>query len=290
MLCKVVISRLRKDMQNKIIKIITIEINKLIPYSVLWIITGILVGLFLLSATLTSYLEINFFGSSVDFQNYFRFPYIWNTFTWYAGWFNHLLSLLIIILICNEFAFRTFKQGIIDGLARHELVSAKIFVIICFALCYTLIIFLTTLIFGLINTENFSVSIIFKNTHFILLYILQSIAYMSFALMIAFLIKNTALTIIIYLGYIVFEGIIRLFLRFAGNDLLYYLPMKLIGNLINRPSSAIALEKSDFSQYAEGIENIYSGPDLTTTLILAFIYITIFLSTAYFITIKRNFK
>jgi ABC-type transport system involved in multi-copper enzyme maturation permease subunit len=268
-------------------KIISIEIQKTLSYPVFWVFTGILLGLFFLFTLSTSYFEINFFGAEVDIQNYFRFPHIWNTFTWIASWFNHILALIIIILITNEFNFRTFKQGLIDGLNRNEIISGKIFIILGLAVSFTLVIFLTTLIFGAFNTDN--ISNVFDKIYFLGIYLIQTIGIMSFAMLVAFIFRNTALSIIVYLGYYIFEAIFRLILRLSDIGIFQYFPMKIITNLTPRPSLSVAFNQQDYSQYVESVENVYVGPDIIIIISFAIVYIAVFTFASFVISRKRNF-
>jgi len=270
-------------------KIISVELQKILTYPIFWVFIGFLLGLFLLSTLLTTKLEINFFGSAVDIQNYFRFPYIWNTFTWIANWYNHILSVLIIILVCNEFNYRTFKQALIDGTTRNQLITGKLLIIIMLSLAYTLVIFIITIIFGLINTSNFTFNILIEQIYFIGIRIFQSFAIMSLAMMIAFVIKNTALSFIIYFGYFFFELILRGFLSFKDYQFRFYFPMKVISNLTPRPSISTAITQQDYSQYTDSIENITSQPNYLLTIVFVAIYTSIFLAVSYFVTNKRNY-
>lgn len=268
-------------------KIISLELQKIIPYSIFWIFAAILVTLFLLFSISISHFEINFFGANVDAQNFFKFPHIWNTFTWIASWFNHILALIIIILITNEYNFRTFKQGIIDGLNRNQIVAGKLFVIVSLSISFTFVVFLVSAILGSINSDNFID--FFDKFYFLGIYILQTIAIMSFAMFIAFLLKNTALSIITYIGYIIFETIIRLIFRISGSEIFYYFPMKIISNLTPRPSLSVAINEQQYSDYVQNVEGVYAGIDSTTTIFLAVFFTTIFIVSTFLIIRKRNF-
>lgn len=268
-------------------KVISIELQKTLSYPVFWVFTGILLGLYLLFTLSTSYFEFNVFGTEVDIKNYFRFPHIWNTFVWIASWFNHIMSLIIIILITNEFNYRTFKQGLIDGLNRNQIVFGKIFDIFALAISFTFIIFLTSFVFGLINTDNFSN--IFGKAYFLGIYIIQTIALMSFAMLVSFLFRNTAVSIIVYIGYFIFEAIIRLIIRVAGFSFFQYFPMKIITNLTPRPSLAVAVNQPDYSQYIQSIENYNEGLNMGIVILLAVVYIAIFNFFTFYIVRKRNF-
>ena len=89
------------------------------------------------------------------------------------------MAIVIIILVGNEFAFRTFRQNVIDGLNRNDLILGKLILIFTIAIYTFLMVLLAIIIFGSIYTKDFSLSIIFENSHLILIYFLQAINYFS---------------------------------------------------------------------------------------------------------------
>ncbi len=78
---------------KNIIKIEFLKINK---YPFFWITAGITIGLFVLFTSTSALFDIKFIIGQeldgIDLKSYFRFPHIWNTFTWIASWFNLFLT------------------------------------------------------------------------------------------------------------------------------------------------------------------------------------------------------
>ena len=274
--------------------IIKIELQKIKSYTGFWIISSIIIGLFIFTAVISGLFDIKFITeqtiNEIDIKNYFRFPYIWNTFTWLVKWFSRLLALVIIILIGNEFNYRTFKQHLVDGLSRNQLLFGKFFIV----LILTLVMFFTTsiiiLAFGLSFTENLTFSLIIENSYFIFTSFLEAIAYMSLAMLVVLLLKNTALSIIVYLAYFLFEGLLRLIFRIIGfADTISYFPIKVFSNLTPYTKLSVALSP-EFQGQADAIKNPFDiGISYEFNVVLAIIYISLFIGLSFLIIKKKDF-
>ena len=108
--------------------IILNEYTKIWSYTAFRVIILLHFILFFLVVLVTSRLDITIPGFSTDYL--YQFPNIWEFFPWVASWFNLLLAILIIVMTGNEYTFRTFRQHVIDGLSRSDLLTGKVFLII----------------------------------------------------------------------------------------------------------------------------------------------------------------
>jgi len=271
--------------------LLQIELKKVKSYPVFWVIFGIIIILFLifgLSAANLN-LKIGIFSNSSDIStdNYFKFPYVWTTFTWIAGWFSQFWALLLIILVGNEFNFRMYKQQLIYGLNRKQLIFSKIILMSLLPILILFFVFLLSIIFGLKNTEGATFSQIFDKSFYLLTYYVQAIAFMSFAMLIVTLVGSTGLSIIMYLGYLIFEGVFRLMLTLKKiTGFIEFLPLKAIQSLTPRPSIETAL--SDNLQQQMQITDDTSSLPILVTLLIAVIYVVIFWGLTYLIIKKRD--
>ncbi len=263
--------------------IIKIELIKIKGYTPFWVIGGVSIGLFLILSLIMGVFKIdmNLGGGpqKMGLDYFMSFPLIWNTTTWLASWFNIFIAILVIILIGNEFRFRTFKQHIIEGVTRNQLLLGKYFVSFAIALVFSFVVIIVVALFGLINTEEFTVKLFFENSHRVLLYFLQSIAYMSFAIMITMLLRNTMLSFFVFIAYFIFEWIVRIILLGFGLQAANsYFPMKIITNLTPEPF---------------GLSEIIKNPTVTSPIVstsLLVIYISIFIGISFWIINKRDIK
>ncbi len=223
----------------------------------------------------------------------YQFPNIWQFFPWVASWFNLFLAIVIIILVGNEFSFRTFRQNVIDGLSRNDLIKGKLILIFTIAVYTLIMVLLAIVIFGLINTKNISFDIIFENSYLILIYFVQAIGYMTLGLLISIIFRNNALSIIMFILYFFpIEPIIRVMFKAEARN---FFPIKIISNLTPTPEFlTMASEKSytnasgtsslDFSEIGLLPEKLPVG----ITVLLAAGYIGFFIAVSTLLLNKRN--
>ena len=211
--------------------IILNEYTKIWSYTAFRVIILLHFILFFLVVLVTSRLDITIPGFSTDYL--YQFPNIWEFFPWVASWFNLLLAILIIVMTGNEYTFRTFRQHVIDGLSRSDLLTGKVFLIIAIAVYSMLMVLLFSLLFGFIFTRDMTAGLFVKKTYILLVYFVQAVAYMSTGFLLAILFRNTALAIVLFILYrLIIEPVFRLF--FPPEARLYF-PMKVISNLTPMP-------------------------------------------------------
>lgn len=80
--------------------------------------------------------------------NSYAFPKVWHTVGWMSSWLLYFPGMLIIMLMTNEFNFKTHRQNIIDGLSRQQFIGVKIMMVLILAVLITLLNFITALVFG----------------------------------------------------------------------------------------------------------------------------------------------
>jgi len=214
--------------------LILIEFRKLLPYRTFWVILFIYLTLLLLFVYGSSNITINGQQAGSDI---YQFPGIWQKLTYIASYFNLLLGILLIILITDEYTFRTFRQQVIDGLFRSDLVLAKLFVVVFIGLVATSVLAILGLGFGIPNTSQVSVSLLLSGSMHLVYYFVQALGYMSIAVLFGFLIRKNGLAIICFLLYTkVVEPLIHWRLP-DDTDKLF--PMKVLSCLTPMPGQAV---------------------------------------------------
>lgn len=255
------------------------------------VLAAMYLGLFLLCILLFPQIELNLkFQQDVDLldiPSFYTFPVIWSAYAWLASKFNILLAIIIIFLIGNEFSFMTFRQHIIDGLSRKELISGKLIVILLIALSSFVIIFLSSLIMGLIYSDEISFSLMLQNLPVLLVFVIQACAYMSMAMFIVMMVRNKTVSIVVFLSYsIIVEPLLRLIVRkYVLVEMVYFFPAKVIFNLTPVPENALL---SFIRVNAESEGFIGGGIPLYQSMIVALIYTGIFIFFSYRILKRRN--
>ncbi|MFB6455232.1 ABC transporter permease [Chitinophaga sp. Hz27] len=131
----------------------------------------------------------------------FDFPNLWLTVASISSYLSALYGLLLIILVTNEYTFRTNRQNIIDGWERRDFVYAKLFWLLKIS---GLALVVTTLI-GLVEAPASTTSFSFENYHYVLIYFMQVVLTLSIALAIAVYTKRAGIAIIIFFAYTMLE-------------------------------------------------------------------------------------
>lgn len=214
--------------------LLRIELHKILPYRTVWVILAIYAVLMLLILYTSSKVTIN--GQEVGNEMY-RLPGFWQVLTYTSSFFNLLFGILIIVLVTDEFTYRTFRQQVIDGLSRAELVLAKFYVILGFATLSTLFLLLLGLYFGLLHTSSPRADLVVGKMDALAYYFVQAVGYMAFALLFGILIKKSGLAIITFIAYAqVIEPLIHLRLPDTIDK---YMPVKVLKSLTPMPGQSL---------------------------------------------------
>jgi len=246
--------------------------------------------LFFLVILVVSRVHITIPGFSV--KGLYQFPNIWTFFPWVASWFNIFLTIVLITLVGNEFAFRTFRQNVIDGLSRNDLILGKLLFILTVAVYTFIMVLIAILIFGLINTDGITFSMILDHSYLLLVYFVQAIGYMTLGLLFAMIFRNNALSIILFLLYFPIEAVIRLFFK---QELRRFFPLKIISNLTPRPEVLTMTSETAYtnSQGTSSLDLTEIGilPEdlpLGITVVVAVGYIGFFIALSTLLINRRN--
>jgi ABC-2 type transport system permease protein len=246
------------------IKLIKIELKKIFSYKIFLVFTALYVILLPLIFTSVGKLSISVNAKEAAAKALYNFPNLWHNLTYYASFFNLLLYLLIIILVTNEFTFKTLRQNIIDGLSKLEIVGAKLLLILLISVFSTIFLILVGLGCGYYFSESMAQDIILEKSIFLFAYFLQTYAYMTIALFISIVIKRQGFSIILFLLFPLIEWIIGIFVGLvAPKEITNYLPWEAISNLIQNPAGSIVGMK-----IAEAPETLY--------ITLTVVYIVVF--------------
>jgi len=167
----------------------------------------------------------------------YAFPLVWHNVSYLAGFFKVFPAIMIIILVTNEYSYKTIRQQVISGLSRNEIFFAKISLILATSAIMALVVGIMGFILGFLNTETLELKAIVENSQFILVYMLEVFAYSSFAYLIATLLKRSGFAVgVLLLWAYIAEPIIAYKLPGNWGD---FLPLSSIGNLIRIPNSQL---------------------------------------------------
>ena len=201
----------------------------------------------------------------------FRFPVVWQMVSYVSSFLLFFPGLIIIILMTNEFSYKTHRQNIIDGLSRTQFIYVKMLLCVLVALVATLIVFFVALFFGLYeNSAGFS----FQNVQYVGMFFIETLSYTSLALLIATLFRRSGIAIGVYFLYAeILDQLLSLAASHYFNGAGRYFPLESNDNLIPLP----VLKNM--------VDQLVAPPNVTYMLITAAVYLTI-----YFFVCKRRLE
>jgi ABC-type transport system involved in multi-copper enzyme maturation permease subunit len=165
----------------------------------------------------------------------YSFPKVWGTVGFMSSWLLYFPGILFIMLLTNEFNFKTHRQNIIDGWTRKQFISVKFVFAILFSLVATFFNFLVALLFGLITTNSHFSFIGMENVGYIFI---QTVAYITFAMFLAVLFRRSGAAIAVFFLYgLIFEFIITMLINHKLNlsPVGYFLPLQVTDVMLPIP-------------------------------------------------------
>lgn len=209
------------------------------------------------------------------------FPTIWNFATYSASFFNVLMGVTVVIVVCNEYSYRTMKQNVIDGLSKREVILSKFLVVFALSTIVTLYTALVAFVFGGINS-GFTNAL--EDSYFILIYYLQTLGYFSFAFFFAVLVKRTALSIIFFIVSFIVESIIGSVITATLSAKIYlFFPLNVFSTLTPSP-----IMKQLNALAAKQTGEVPPALELSTNIAISLGYMALFFVIAYQVLKRRD--
>jgi ABC-2 type transport system permease protein len=167
--------------------------------------------------------------------NPFAFPEVWHTVAYFSSIFVLLPAILVIMLVTNEYTYKTHRQNIIDGWSRSQFLTSKMFDVLIVAIVATLVYAIVALVFGLIADPD-NVNQWANQLQYIPLFLLQTFAQLTIAFLLGYLIKKAFIALGIFLFYyLILENIAVVYAQFKMNDIGRFLPFEISDRLIPPP-------------------------------------------------------
>lgn len=235
--------------------------------------------------------------------NPFSFPEAWHTIGYFSSIFIFIPSILVIMLITNEYVFKTHRQNIIDGWSRKEFLTGKMLGVVLISLMVTLIYVLVTLVIGWIQPDqvkevadaiqkntlgvtptlpapNAEGNDILKEIRYIPLFALQTFSQLSVAFMVGFLIRRSFIALAIFIFYfMILEPIAVGLMRLKADDLGRFMPLELSDRLIPVPAF---FGKLNLESYNKALEAV------TTHTFITIVFTAGIWGLCYYLNSKRD--
>lgn len=226
----------------------------------------------------------------ISLSDVFRFPDVWLFLAWITEPYNVMLALIVVMITTKEFSDHTFKTQIIFGLSRTDLLLQKLFSVLVLSLFATLLVGLTSMALGLIYSYKLTLRIALENTWILGRYFLSAFAYMSIGLLVALLVKNTALSILSFIALRTFvDPVLWLILR--EHEVKWYLPMRTITRLTPVPDLIEIFQRKMNSEEPldeAALEILPKGLHPALNLVMVLLYTSLALYFSYRLLQRRK--
>ena len=230
--------------------LLSIEWLKVRRYRTFWII----LGLFVLTALLANYV----FTSVITADEKIRmvlatgtgFSSVWYNTAYMVSQCIIFLALLMVLLMGNEFQFRTHRQNVIDGWERLQFLHAKWAMALVLSIATTAFTALTGLGVGAAMGSDFST--IGSGAENLLWIFVQTLNYTGAAVMTVALIRRSGLALIVLLAYyLMVDNIVHSLFKYKLKilQLDYLLPFESADQLL--PVPRLSKLADDFAKYEQ---------------------------------------
>ena len=275
------------------IKLLKIELRKTLDYIPFRLIIGLHMVLFIIAIFFIPRIDLKI--PFVTILPLYQFPHVWNFTTWISSFYNISLVLLVIMLTCNEFNNKTYKQQLIFGLSRTDLLTEKILLISMLSIYVVILVGVSSITSGLIYSYKVTPGLIFERSWILANLFVQIFTYLLFGLLFSLIFRNMIVSGIVYLMYrVIIEPIIRVN---VPEDLRWYFPSKFVTNLTPSPEILSLIEgniKGQGNQSPENMDQVKSmmpeGLPIWENMLLTLLLIAVLLYFSHLILKKRRFS
>jgi ABC-2 type transport system permease protein len=178
-------------------QLLTIEWMKVRNYRTFHIFLGLYVLLIL-----AVYYGFNKFKVSgpIDLSAVYKFPDVWYYTAYVSTWFAAIPAILMINLVSNEITYKTMRQHIIDGMSRRDFLIGKLLMAAGISVLTGVVVFLTGLIIGSLKGPSANIFEGISDITYVLRAMWVSFGMMTGAILIALMVKRSALSILVFLA------------------------------------------------------------------------------------------
>ncbi|GMV77928.1 MAG: ABC transporter permease [Chitinophagaceae bacterium] len=188
--------------------------------------------------------------------NPYAFPEVWHSVAYFSSWFVIIPVVLVIMIISNEYTYKTNRQNIIDGWTRKEFILSKLFDVLIVAVVSTLMYVIISIFFGVRYSSELELTRWSEQIKYIFLFLLQTFAQLSLAFFVGFLLRRSFIALGVFIFYyIIVEPALRALITyyFKLPALAKFFPLEISNKLI--PPAAF-LGKFDKATYEQNLADI----------------------------------
>jgi len=175
-------------------------------------------------------------------------------------------------------------------MSRTDLLLQRLFSILILSLFATLLVGITSMTMGLIYSYKLTFKIAMENTWILSKYFLAAFSYMTFGLLFALLIKNTAMAILSFLALRVFVEPV-LFLVLKNHEVKWYLPFRTFTRLTPVPDLIQIFQRKMENEEASNdnpLDILPEGLPLWLNILMVLLYLTLIIFFSYRMIRRRR--
>jgi ABC-2 type transport system permease protein len=186
--------------------------------------------------------------------NPFALPEGWRTMAFFSSFFIYIPSIVVIMLITNEYTYKTNRQNIIDGWSRKNFMTAKMIDVLLLSGIVTILYAVVVLLIGLSNTAGGTAGS-WDLSYYIGLFFLQTFSQLSIAFTVGMLLRKAFIALAIFTFYsIVLETIAVNVLHYKyKSEAGRFFPMEISDRLLTKP---LFLGRIDEAAYKQSIDMV----------------------------------
>jgi ABC-2 type transport system permease protein len=198
--------------------------------------------------------------------NPFALPEAWKTVAYFSSLFVFIPAIVIIMLVTNEFTYKTNRQNIIDGWSRKDFMKGKLIDVVILSVIVTALYTVVALTIGITNTHTAGADK-WHMVYYIGLFAMQTFSQLSLAFMVGLLVRKSFIALAIFAFYfIMLEPIAVNLIRVKlHSDIGRFFPLEVSHKLIPRPAF---IGRFDEKAYQETLDAVKYHVGYTLVLII----------------------
>jgi ABC-type transport system involved in multi-copper enzyme maturation permease subunit len=211
--------------------------------------------------------------------NPFVFPQTFHTAAYFSSFFVFIPAIVVIMLITNEYTYKTHRQNIIDGWSRNQFLAGKFLDVVLVSLMVTLLFCIIAIAIGFIASKPTNRDI-WSKAYYIGLFALQTFSQLSVAFFVGFVVRRAFIALAVFTFYfVVLENILVSLLSVKAHDEGRFLPIEISDRMIPRPEF---MGKFNEKSYQAALDAV--GVHVVYTIILT----ALIWGACYWINRKRD--
>jgi ABC-2 type transport system permease protein len=205
--------------------------------------------------------------------NPFELPETFHTTAFFSSVFVFIPAIVVIMLITNEYTYKTNRQNIIDGWSRNSFLLGKFFNVLIISLLVSILFTAISFIIAQVATTK-PVSDPWSQSRYIWLFALQTFSQLSIAFMVGFLVRRSFIALGVFVFYyIILENAAVGFSKVKKMSYGDYLPLEISDKLIPPPAFFGRLDEATYKANLAAIDTHVVYTIILTTVVWGICYV-----------------